>query len=226
MVQSLRLQHVIIHHLDLDTTLGYARQMLDQFAQLSPADTIGTIDRHGALWFSALHRLGKGLAELLVVSRLGGVAVMLRGVLGVDASHQVMQLGRRQEAIVGVFGRRRGEGIGQRVDQAGPGGAGVTGEDDMRRGVGFDLERLLELGVDVAQGFVGGRVGQVRCMGFPRGLRCPRSALTPTTHDSPDLADLTSSISPCAAPTLASGGGRWDRVDQRSGGGLPWDPPA
>lgn len=110
-------------------------QELDELDQLGPTDAVGAVNGQAALGLLSLERRLEGGAKLLIVALLGGSPVGVLGALGVEAAHHVVQLRRRQEAIVLDLCARRLEAVLHASEQPGARCACVPGHDDARRGV-------------------------------------------------------------------------------------------
>lgn len=88
-IQTLRLDDIVVDDDDLKSFL-FRWEVLDQLSQLRTTHTIGTVNGQTAIWLLALQGSLEGLAKLLIVSDLGGLAVLIPGALGIQTPHNIV----------------------------------------------------------------------------------------------------------------------------------------
>jgi hypothetical protein len=166
-VQALGLVNVIVDNLDIQTTIGRRWKVLEQFTQLRTSNTVCAVNSQVALRLCVFHGLLESSRQLLVVALLADLTVLILSALCVDAADQVVELRGGEDSVVGDLSAGGSQGVVEAFDQAGTGGASVTGKDDSGRGIEVDLERLDEVVVDLDEMIVGLGVGELSSVFLP-----------------------------------------------------------
>jgi hypothetical protein len=138
-VQNFGTENVIIDNVDNEWDLVLWK-ILQQFGQLGAADAVGTVDGQSSVDLATFERTDEGIGELLVVPGLADLTVGLGGVLGVDGSRQVVELGCGEDLVVDVLGGRGLECGGEGCDEGVARGSSIPAIDDFGRGLEIDLE--------------------------------------------------------------------------------------
>jgi hypothetical protein len=164
-VQAVGVDHIIVD--DLDVQRGIKE--FNELPQLRATDTIGTIDGQGSLDLDASHHLLEGIYQLLVVSQLGGLAVLVLCSKGVLAAHNVVKLRGGHVLEVDKFNLSRGQGGIQHADKPRARGTSISSKDHAGGVSHLDIDLLHQLIIDIGD-LVQRGIGKLSGICLPLGL--------------------------------------------------------
>lgn len=190
-VQAVRVDHVIIDHLNIETRV----QVLHKIPQLRATNTIGAVDGQRALNLDALHNLLEGGGKLLIVALFRRLTVLVLCTESVLAAHDIVELGSGHVLEVDELDLGCGQGSVEHAHQTGSRGTGIAGKDHAGRVGHLNVNLLHELVVDIGDLVKRGIRKPGRIL-FPLGLNYDGEyGEFKVTIEEQDY--LTSSISPC-----------------------------
>ncbi|KAI3487234.1 hypothetical protein L1887_48818 [Cichorium endivia] len=145
-------------------------EILDEIGERIGTHAVGAVDHKRGHVGRLGHEAEEGGGKLLVVALFGGLAVRVRGSLGVEALDEVVELGRRLEAGVDGLCAERREAVYDGLDELLARRTCVVADHHRGRGGEVDLEvrdELVERGDELV---VVRRIGDLGAEGFPAGL--------------------------------------------------------
>jgi hypothetical protein len=164
-VQAVRVDHVVIDHLDVESGV----QVLHQIPQLRASNTIGTVNGQRTLDLDALHDLLEGGSELLIVALFRGLTILVLCTESILAAHDIVELRSGHVLEVDELDLGSGQSSAEDAYQTGSRGTGIASEDHTG-GVGhLNVDLLDKLIVDIGDLIKRG-ICQPGCILFPLGL--------------------------------------------------------
>ena len=130
MVQTLRLDNIVVDNFDLKATIGGGRQIFDELPQLRSAYSVCTIDSDWPIELASTRRSFECRSYFLVISFLSWFTVFIRCVFSIQTAGDIMELWCRKQFVVGILRTRRFKSCKKGRNEAGSRSSSVSCKND------------------------------------------------------------------------------------------------